>query len=344
MPTGSPEDAIPRPAREAEEVEERRSPLEEARAGDPRELATWLEEASIDDVLDELDRLKPGDDVDDKDEHWAHVGRCMDVLDALFGNPDDIDLGPHPTKILPPGHGLSRLEESWDELEEFSLSGVTRLPYKATLHPRDRLGKWTEKLHAVRSFVAQHHAKLRGRIAGTVAAARLHHEVRRAHRPGRALHEEPGLAHKRADVEAGARLRSHAAEQRRRQGLSGAKQQAYHQGRRAKGHALYALAYVYSEQFSHQVSKKAGVSPEPWISDPAAVGDTIENAKTTKELAHEVTRYAVEHKEEIAGVLRLAGHAGRALARAKGLAAADVTAEDEEVAELTLAGVLDDRV
>lgn len=325
IPTGKPEDATTPTAEQAGGLEEA---LVEGR------VAAYLEEADVDDILDELERLRTDDDAS-PEEHYAHVGRCCDVLDALFGNPDDIDISDDEIKILPPGYGLTKLEETWELAESAAFAGVTKLPYKASLHPRDRLGKWTQKLHGIRSFAAKHHTELKSKIAGTVAAARLHHEVRRSTRKGGALHAPAELAHERGDVELGQRLKAHAAEQRARQGLRGARQQAQLHSRRAKGHALYALGYVYSEDFAHKVAHKTGVNPEALISDQTAAYDAIENAKYTRELAHEVAKYAVEHKEEILGVLRVVKHAATMMM-------ADTTEEDEQVAELVLAGVLDD--
>jgi hypothetical protein len=315
IPTGSPEDAAPPPV-----------PIAEARVDSEQEL------------LDELDRLNPPDDAT-AEEHYAHVGRVTDFLEALFGNPDEFDLGDHPTKVLPPGHGLTLLESEWGELEEAFFHGVPRLPYSEKLHPRDRMGKWTQGLHAVRSFVAEHRSAVRAHLAGTLAAARLRYDVARAHLPGGGLHAPLEKAHQR-DVSPAERLRAHAAEQRARQGLRGAKREAYRQTRQAKGHALYAMAFVYSEHVTEKAHRH-GIPAEAMLSDQTAAYDQLENAKTTKELAHEVAHYAFEHRDEIKAVLRAAGHIARHTARAKGIAAADVTEEDEELADVLLEGLIE---
>lgn len=276
------------------------------------------------DLLAELERVKPGPDAPD-DEQWAHVGRVCDLLDAMFGNPDDIDVD---GGIVEGGDGLTHLEEAF--------SGVVRRAYAPTMHPRDRMGKWSAKLNGLRSFARQHSDRVKMHLAAGLAGASLHHGVARADNPGGALHGDVTAAHDR-EKDAAARLKAHANEARNREGLRGAKQQAVHAHRVTKGHAIAALGYVYGGKAEEQL----GAFHEP-LKDAAAAHDRLDQikdspevARRTSELAHGAARYAVEHRHELHAVVRVAGHVAHEIAKAKGLSAADDTPpDDDEAVEL----------
>lgn len=299
-----------------------------------------------------LEAEKPGPDVD-PEVHWAHVGKVCDLFDELFGNPDDVHLGEHEGRVPKPGDGLTHLEEAF--------TNVMRGPYKADLHPRDRLGKWAAKLNGLRSFAKAQHLRVKQDLAARVGAARLKGDVKRSTLKGGALH---GDVSKVAANDPAARLRAHAQEERNRSGVRGLRQQAVKAHTITKGTALSSIAAVYADE---NVAHKLGPAHESLKDAFSAqelmdrVKDAPEVARVNSDLAHEAAQYAVDHREEISAVMSTVKHLAAAAARAKGLAAADdtevlgipvvldeyadepvlveLTDEDFEIAEFALAGV-----
>lgn len=326
LPTGDPSELAeeaPEPVQEARRSLQVGDEIPFRRYDPSSSTGTALDRA---DLLAELARVKPGPDADE-DAHWAHVGRVCDLFDELFGNPDEIELGADEGKVVAPGDGLSHLEEGF--------ANVVRRPYVPTMHPRDRLGKWSQKLNGLRAFAKTHRVQVKKHLASALAGASLHHRVARADNPGGALHTRD-LSPAGGREAAAGRLKAHANEARNREGLRGARQQAVHVHRVAKGHAIAALAYMYGGA----AEEKLGPFSEP-MKDAAAAYDRAMDLKDSKEAAHawseaahKAAEYAVEHRHELHAVVASAAHVARHIARAKGLSAADDTEPDAESVEL----------
>lgn len=277
----------------------------------------------------QIEKDKPGQYAGD-DEHWSHVAHICNLFDSLLGNPDHISLGQYESAIP-----LTEAEKHRDGVNDFLVAAgeldeaygrVFHGAYAATLHPRDRLGKWAQKLNGVRAAALDRGSAIRQNVGLAVAARRLHHDVSKAHKPGGALHADPSRAfhHEATDAE---KMAAHATQQRARQGLRGAKQQAAVKSEHAHAHALTSLAYVYSED----AAKKAGGFHES-TKDATAALETADRAQHMSNLAHESARWVMEHHNEI----RMVGHAVTHAARAVGIAAAEITDEDTADAAMIL--------
>lgn len=285
VPTGTADDPVPE--------------LAEGGAEAVTQFHAALEEAQLETLLDGLEKSKPGPQAEEK-AHWDHVGRVCDVLDKLFGTPDEID------GLLGDSVGKLHLGDEPDELFE-AFEHVLPGKYDAKMHPRDRAGRWSQTLHAIKAFAAKHPAAVKQHFAR------------------RAAQNDPGAA----------RLRARAATARAGKMARGAKQAAINTHHRSVVGAVNTLAMVYSEK----TERKLGAVHEN-LKDPLTTLDTFDRAAMTKDLVHEAAQWAVEHHEELSTVLQVAKHAAGAV----GLAAADdegsLDGPELEEADALLVGLL----
>jgi hypothetical protein len=287
----------------------------------------------------DVEKQKPGKGAS-VEEHWAHIGRICDVFDKLFGNPDDYHLGEY--------EGALALPEK--RVEEFGFSGI-HVPYNADLHPRDRLGKWVQKLGGIHAAAMDRSLKLRQGVAGVVAANRMGHAIRNP------LHDHPeavSMAGHGSRIERVTRDFSGADEERAREGVHGAVQRLRAGTTRAHNAVIanLGLALMKAEEIEHEDRPKPHQSHVAHVAhktlhtaipahqaptEQMAGTESVERTMHLSDLATEAGRWATEHESE----LRMIGHVLSQTGRAFGIAAADVTVEDEQDARAILESLTD---
>lgn len=235
------------PLAEAEEVE----PDADAAAVHEHAWALWQN----------LEASKPRPEAHEA-EHWLHVARVCDLFDELFGNPDHIELGGYENAM--PLH-----EAAAGSIEE-AFGRVFHGAYSAGLHPRDRLGKWSQKLNGIRAAAHDKGAALRQNVAGAVASRRAEHDAEK--------------------------LRVHA--------------RVHTKVKHAHAHAMASLAYVYSEDAAkklggfHENVKDAGAALETVDRAQHISNVAHEGARWAVEHQHEIRTvvHALGHAARAVGI------------------------------------------
>jgi hypothetical protein len=307
IPTGSPDDppSIPPPGGQA---------IAEADSKADVTAEVTGPSARAQELFADLQASKPAPG--SPPEEWQeHVGKVADLLDELLGDPDEYDFG----------------DDEIAGLDEAVAGVIHGAPYKELLHPRDRLGKWSQKLNGLQKFVTKNRDGLKQALAVHVAAARIRIGARAGKLIPKASGEDLAAAHEA--LRKGTAGREHflalAHEERARHGVSGAKRQVEAAQTQTMGEVLRTLAFIYSEKGE----EKFGPLAEP-SRDALAMQEWKDRAEVTGEQAHRLAEYAMEHHRELGALLRAsAWH----IARVKGLVAAEI--DDDDVAEAEPADV-----
>lgn len=238
--------SIPTGDRAAETVEEAWSPeLEEGRErwgtgplwvpGPADDSDDALYERSIE-LLAQLESRVPSNPAD-RQQMDHYLAALNDYFEGLLGHPD---------QWIPPEYDYEHELAAALDVDEAVLPHVvptfSKKPYNATLHPRQRTGKWAEKFGAAKHVLANHAAHVEQHLGAHVAAARLAVDVRRQ-KPGADYHPIAKERRLRQDARRIAQregkpvaqvhdeitkavVTAHAREGSNRQGLRGRRQQA----------------------------------------------------------------------------------------------------------------------
>lgn len=254
-----------------------------------------------------------------EDEMWAQVGRHMDVLDELLGNPDDYVLEAEGEVTLATADARAGLREA---------------TYREVLHPRDRLGKWAQKLAQLRAFVKQNRHVLRDRPGPALPEARAQRKPPSASLVQRVMRRYDVPEEKARTMVSRHYVRSlskAAARSKEKAAAAAAK------GHKVKviaiGTTLTALANLYVKEHP-----KLAVTTGEAHKDAFAATETALRAEDGVLHSGDLARWVAEHREEVSSLLSLAHHIIRAAGVATGLAGAAI--EDDGGGELEVVEAL----
>ena len=266
----------------------------------------------IDDMFDALQAEKPAPG-SPREDWYAHMGKVADFLDAMFGDPDAYDFG---DLEITDGDGA---------LSESIAGFIHGQPYKEMLHPRDRMGKWSQKLNGMHQVVLKHRDGLRQALAGRVAAVRA-----KVGRPGATPQQ---AAAKATDVAQQERFMQLVAAHQSGGGLRGAARRVQKNVQTHRRTPVVALVNALTYIGSEHAEKEHPLTVAP-LKSAEEMHEFKDRAEISAEVAHKVAEYAYEHRTEIGAVLR---EGAKLLARAKGIQAADEEADEVSDEDLQLA-------